>query len=350
VQVPGLLAHPPLPPLHKGGNRRAPAAAHLILARKKHPLLQRRGVTLVEVIVVICIIIVALLFLLMMIPQGREQARLLGCQKNLGQIGVALAMYDQLQRQLPAVGTLPGVDDDIGSTARSSGPLRSLLEALQQPDLSEMKDPQMPVPPRPGQVPTETRVPGFFCSSDPNALAGRFVAPVSYRATTGGSPAGDDGPFAIGQLIRLADVEAADGSGYTAGFSERLVGDHQSAHPSPWNYQVVPGPLSGSGCPATDDPAKWRGDAGATWSWSDYRHTLYNHALPLSSHHSCLAVDGKTAFMGASSGHVRGINLLLLDGRVSLVTRDIDLKVWKEFATIHRSEQAMPRRVADGPR
>ena len=68
--------------------------------------------------------------------------------------------------------------------------------------------------------------------------------------------------------------------------------------------------------------------------WSDYRHTLYNHALPLSSRHSCLAVDGKTAFMGASSGHVRGVNLLLLDGSVTLVTRDIDLKVWKEFARI----------------
>ncbi len=84
----------------------------------------------------------------------------------------------------------------------------SLLETLQLPDLSELKDPQSPVPPRPGQVPAEIRVPGFFCSSDPNATAGWFTAPISYRAATGGTPAGDDGPFAIGRVIRLQDIES----------------------------------------------------------------------------------------------------------------------------------------------
>ena len=54
-----------------------------------------RGVTLVEVIVVLAIVTIALLILLMMIPRGREQARLLACQKNLGQIGKALAIYHQ---------------------------------------------------------------------------------------------------------------------------------------------------------------------------------------------------------------------------------------------------------------
>ena len=48
----------------------------------------RRGITLLEVIVLIGIIVVVFLFLLMLIPRGREQARLTGCQKNLGQIGV----------------------------------------------------------------------------------------------------------------------------------------------------------------------------------------------------------------------------------------------------------------------
>lgn len=310
----------------------------------------RRGVTLVEVVVVFCILAVVFLFLLMMAPRGREQARLLGCQKNLGQIGIALAIYDQNYRQLPSVAVVAGIDD--GGRASSPGPLRSLLEALQLPDLSELKDPQSPVNPRPGQVPFDTRVPGFFCTSDPNTTDGSLTAPVSYRAATGGSPEGDDGPFAIGHVIRLRDVEAADGKGYTAGFSERLVGDHQQAHPANCNYQVVPGPLSGSGCPPADDPARWRGDAGSSWAWSDYRHTLYNHSLPLSHPHSCLAADGKTAFMGASSGHVRGVNVLMLDGRVDVVTRGIDLKVWKEFATIKTAAQGgpQPRLAADEDR
>ena len=135
-------------------------------------------------------------------------------------------------------------------------------------------------------------------------------------------------------MVRLQDVEAADGTSFTAGFSERFVGDHQTNHPAPCDYQVVQGPLKGSGCPVNDDTDGWRGDAGASWSWSDYRHTLYNHALPPCSRRSCVALDGKTAFMGASSGHVRGVNLLLLDGSVNLVTRDVDLNVWKAFATV----------------
>ena len=103
-----------------------------------------------------------------------------------------------------------------------------------------LEGPRTPSPPRPGPGPAETRVARYFCSSAPNALAGRFVAPVGYRAATGGSPAGDDGPFAIGRLVRLADVKATDGSSFTAGFSERLVGDHQSGHPAAWNYRTFP--------------------------------------------------------------------------------------------------------------
>ena len=144
---------------------------------------------------------------------------------------------------------------DNAEAAAGAGPLRALLEVLQLPDLTELKDPHVPVPPRPGQVPGETRVPGFFCSSDPNATDGWFTAPVSYRATTGGSTGGEDGPFAIGRRIGLREVEAADGTSFTSGFSERLVGDHQPNHPAPSNYQIIPGSLAGDACPATDDPA-----------------------------------------------------------------------------------------------
>jgi prepilin-type N-terminal cleavage/methylation domain-containing protein len=320
------------PPLVKRGKRTAIARLGSRRWQQEHAFSHRRGVTLVEVIVVIAVFVLVLLFLLMMAPRAREQARMASCTNNLRQIGVALAIYDQLHQQLPAINALSGIDEPSG--ASSPGPLRTLLETLQLPDLTEMKDPKSRPQPRPGEVPDERPVPGFICSSDPNATAGRFAAPISYRGTTGESPAGHDGLFAIDRVLRLPDVEAADGSSYTAAFSERLVGDHEPGHPTPYNYQVVPGPLAGPECPVTGDASVWRGDAGSSWRWSDFRHTLYNHALPLSSNHSCLAVDGKTAFMGASSGHVRGVNLLLLDGSVTLVTREIDPKVWQEYARI----------------
>jgi prepilin-type N-terminal cleavage/methylation domain-containing protein len=320
------------PPLHKGGKGTAPTSPWSGGRQQKRSHGQRKGVTLVEVIVVIAIIAMAFLFLLMMLPRGREQARIASCTNNLRQIGTALAIYDQLHQQLPAIAALSGIEGPDG--AKSPGPLRTLLETLQLPDLTELKDPNSLPQPRPGEVPEERAVPGFICSSDPNATAGWFAAPISYRATTGASPAGDDGLFAPGRVLRLRDIDASDGSSYTAAFSERLVGDHQPSHPAPCNYQVLPGPLAGSECPPPADASVWRGDAGSSWSWSDYRHTLYNHALPLSSNQSCVVVDGKTAFMGASSGHVRGVNLLLLDGSVTLVTREIDPRVWREYARI----------------
>jgi prepilin-type N-terminal cleavage/methylation domain-containing protein len=326
--------------IHLGSTLRVPLGPSLEDSPAPRRESRRRGVTLVEVIVVIAVIVLVFLFLLMLVPRGREQARLVSCSNNLGQIGMALAIYDQLHQQLPAIASLSGLDQS--GAARSPGPLRALLSALQLPDLTGLTDSKTPPLPRPGQVPGETPVPGFVCASDPNATAGWFAAPISYRASTGDSPAGDDGPFAIGHVLRLREIEAADGLSYTAAFSERLVGDHQPDHAAPCNYQVVPGPLAGAGCAPTDDPSGWRGDAGSSWRWADYRHTLYNHALPLSSHRSCLAGDGKTAFMGASSGHVRGVNLLLLDGSVTLVTREIDTRVWKDYARIDPLPREIP--------
>ncbi len=71
----------------------------------------------------------------------------------------------------------------------------------------------------------------------------------------------------------------------------------------------------------------------------DYRSTLYNHALPPDGQPSCIANDGQTAFMGASSGHTRGLNMLLLDGSVTLVVPTIDSKIWREFAAIRSGER-----------
>ncbi|MFI5457182.1 MAG: DUF1559 domain-containing protein [Isosphaerales bacterium] len=300
----------------------------------------RHGLTLVEVVVVLVIIALAALLLLMAVPQGREQARLVACQRNLGQIGHGLALYDQMHQKLPTVGDLAGLDEPRATP--SPGPLRTLLDTLQLPDLTELRDARTPPQARPGLVPGEMPVRGFICASDPNATAGRFAAPISYRASTGAGPSGNDGAFAPGHVLSLQEIEAGDGLSYTAAFSERLVGDNQPDHIMPFNYQVVRGLVSAAGCPTASDPSDWRGDAGSSWTSAGFRSTLYNHALPPNGHPSCLALDGKTAFMGASSGHVRGVNLLHCDGAVALVRASIDQKVWRELAKIGPAESREP--------
>ena len=96
-----------------------------------------------------------------------------------------------------------------------------------------------------------------------------------------------------------------------------------AGHETLSSYRIVPPPLSDAGCPSAPDEGGLRGDAGSSWIAADYRSTLYNHALTPNGRPSCIADDGRTAYMGASSGHVRGVNVLRLDGSVSLVVPTI---------------------------
>jgi hypothetical protein len=294
----------------------------------------RAGYTLFDLVVALFLAAIVLLFMLIAIPRGREQARLAACQKNLGQIGLALGLYDQSQGQLPSISALEPLDDSGRKEGR--GPLKIMLEALGQADFMSLA-PNSGLPRPTGPVPGEIAVPGFVCSSDPRATSGLFPAPISYRGSTGGDPLGKTGLFALGRRLTLTEIEDGQGSSYTASFSERLVGDGASGRGALGNFAEVVGPLPDKGCSPSwleGQSARWRGDAGATWVVAGYRCTLYNHAAPPNASLSCVAADGRSAFMGASSGHLRGVNLLMLDASVKLILPSIDAKVWKRFATV----------------
>jgi hypothetical protein len=287
-----------------------------------------RGVSAPEVIVLVLIAGLTALFLLVLLSRQRESARLAGCQQNLMEIGNALALRDGTARRLPTV--------DLGG----DGPLKTLLVDLGVPDLRGL-DPRRPPSGATSGPIAERPVLGFFCASDPNALAGLHPAPVSYRATTGDQPGGRNGAFAPGRRVSLAAIEAADGSSFTALFSERLVGDHRQGAPALWNYAVAAGTIPESGCP--DAPASaWQGDAGSSWVKANWRNTLYTHALTPDASPSCVADDGLTALLGASSGHTRGVNVLCADISVRTFTPRVDPRIWREWAAFHDPEMPTP--------
>jgi prepilin-type N-terminal cleavage/methylation domain-containing protein len=309
------------------------------LQRKTGNEVRRRGLSAVEVIVVLAIMALFALFVVMMLPRRRETARMVSCRRNLMQIGVALTLYDQARQFLP---TVPDLGD--AAAAGASGPLTALLLEFGLPDLTGLDDTRGRPPKQPNLTQEARRVPGFVCPSDPHAIAGLFPAPVNYRATTGDVPDGRDGAFAPGRRVSIKDVEATDGSGYTAAFSERLVGDNRPEHPAPYNNASVPGPLIDAGCPQAA-PTAWRGDAGSSWAISNWQSTLYNHALTPNAAPSCITSDQHAAFMGASSGHVDGVNVLVFDGSVRVFTPRVDPKVWREWATVPQ----VPREPSEGP-
>jgi hypothetical protein len=298
----------------------------------------RSGFTLTEFVIIFLIVTATGLILLVAISRAREQARMVNCRRNLSQVGFGIALYDQVRGKLPEVGSLVPLESPAAASPRS--PLELLLETLKLPDLTELADGTTMPNAQPGLIRGEIPIPGFVCPADRHASAEFFAAPISYRACTGDTPAGNNGAFAVGGSFGLKSIEARDGLGYTAAFSERLVGDGVANHIAPENYAVVAGPLSGAVCPEVVDPAAWRGDAGSFWTRADFRSTLYTHAFPPGSPHSAIARDGQTAFMGASSGHARGTHLLLLDSSVSLIRPTIEPSVWRQYATVDSASGA----------
>jgi prepilin-type processing-associated H-X9-DG protein len=305
----------------------------------KPSLRPRRGFGRAELIVVGGIVAAAGLLLILAMPGRRENARLLACQRNLGQIGLAVRVYTQATR-----GRLPTVPADLG---RPPSPLGAMLERLGDSDFSALRPDRPPTVLGDGTPAVERRIGGFICPSDPNATAGLFPAPVSYRANAGDDPEGLNGPFAPGRSIRLEEIEAADGSAYTAAFCERLVGDGRQA-PALWNYARVSGPVAASGGP---DPAPdaWRGDAGSTWISASWVSTLYNHTQTPGSGVSLVADDGRSARMGASSGHAGRVHVLLLDGSVRPYLTQTDLRIWKALGNTHDAPPSVPGPVEVEP-
>lgn len=306
---------------------------HISLIRPYVPLLfdrprTRRGAGLVEILVVIVVVSILSLLLMLGLTRSREVARSVTCSRNLQQIGLAIELYHQSGQQLPYIASLNG------TTGSTSGPLALMLEQLGLNEVTGIDErvASADLPP-PTEPISERYLPEFVCPSDPIATSRVFPAPISYRANTGDRVDGGFGPFAPGASITLDEVEAHHGASYTVAFSERLVGTDGSSNERLRDYQVVPAPVSNSGCPELPNDSALQTDAGQSWLELGWRSTLYSHASRPQAPRSCIASDGRTALMGASSGHVEGVRVLFLDGSVRIYATTVAPPVWAALGT-----------------
>jgi prepilin-type N-terminal cleavage/methylation domain-containing protein len=312
-------------------------------------MVRRSAFTLIELLVVIAIIAILIGLLVPAVQKVREAAARTQCMNNLKQIGLALHNYHDVYKKLP-----PGRDSFELSTHSY------LLPYLEQQNVYRTIDFNAAFDDPSNAFARAVQIPIFLCPSDPQiAQVPAGWAGNNYRANQGsgilwGLPSTNpadpnfnfpapNGPFFLNSKVTLPGI--TDGTSNTAAFSEHVQGDFSNAvateqadtfwpqtYPSTLDQAVIM-------CQAINPSnlAYQRvSDVGAPWLQGYHSTTVYFH-VGLPGTRSCMYPPGRIATT-ANSGHAAGVNLLLCDGSVRLVTNSIDLGTWRALGTRNGGE------------
>jgi prepilin-type N-terminal cleavage/methylation domain-containing protein/prepilin-type processing-associated H-X9-DG protein len=349
-----------------------------------------RGVTLIELMVVIAIIFILMCLFLPAVRSGREQARRPQCVNNLKQIGLAIHNYISSNDVLPPAGLHNGAATDHGGHGASTASVHVRLLGFMEAN-SLFNGYNFWVGDKGSAGDTfnatfmSTVVYSYLCPSDPNpgyagpwkTTAGSTFAEVgntnypicggANRRNYGGKRNGvayymngdslPAGPGSVGGTVSLRAI--TDGTSNTACFSEWVKGS-SGANLAGFNRVYTTLNSYSNGGPAADIAA-CRG-AAQTSFW-DYKGEFWSHqdtGLGGAYYHittpnmAACVVQGQFAknspdvatpggnhidsFIGPSSFHAGGVNLLMMDGSIKFIKDGVNPTVWNAMATIRGNE------------
>ena len=352
------------------------------------PAAMRRGFTLVELMVVIAVVGTLVGLLLPAVQSARESARRMSCGNNLRQCGIALLGFES------ARGSFPPTDIRTGSTAGWSVHAR-LLPYAEERTLSDQFDfKQTPFTgPYTGQVPAPafaalfaTPIPLLLCASDPappvQRSNGYDYGGNNYMVSFGSGTANGDGSFywdfsrptdgIVYENSRVRVKHVTDGVSKTVVASEavRSIGN-DTAFPAgspprfPYQYTfngsgdfTAGPPLTLTSNPTTPTTAvvdalvaawstksvTWRGGSsaamrgrGLAWAATTQGNSLTNGFLPPNSRIPDYVVHW-SGFFGPKSWHSGGANVLFGDGRVQLLSEEMDTATIRALHSINGGE------------
>ena len=273
---------------------------------------RKTGFTLIELLVVIAIIGILISLLLPAVQFARESARAASCWNNQKQLGVALHMFNDTHRRLPAGWT--GTDPDAGW-----GWCSEILPQLEQNDLWVKIRRDLPIDDPLNKQFRETPLPILLCPSDTvkttftiygglgdvefgNMDAGTPLFELSRSNYVGvfgteeieDAPDAGNGTFFFNSQLSLSDLH--DGLSNTL-----MVGERQSR-------------LGGS---------TWTGVIGAANNGKARIVGIGDHTPNHKDHH----------FDDFTSRHPSGVHFLLGDGSVKRLNDSIELGVYKALIT-----------------
>lgn len=315
----------------------------------------RSGWTLIELLIVIGICGLLLSLLLPAVQSSREAARRLQCSNNIKQIGMATHLY------LTKYGVYPSPN---GFTATPGTPGRPewmyslfsrVLTDLDQARLFDSINFAVPLA-DPYAIPTtddrnarnatamSRALNVLLCPADGPSDPGAWTGGTNYRANLGTERwwVSTDGPFSQ-VLSGLSPAAIRDGSGNTAGFSEKLRGHVHTDKIAPRTDMIV-GPAGGSsaiearlacqrGRPL---PIKSFSATGLTWMVGTLGQANYNHTLEPNStipDCACPKTNANCGLVGARSNHPGGVNVGFMDGSVRFLSQTIQLEAWRALGS-----------------
>jgi prepilin-type N-terminal cleavage/methylation domain-containing protein/prepilin-type processing-associated H-X9-DG protein len=300
----------------------------------------RRGFTLVELLVVIAIIGILVALLLPAVQAAREAARRSQCGNHLKQIGIALHNYHDVQRSFPPGSIFLGVccsDESYTSWTISILPYLEQGALYEQYHQTETNESVL------NQLVREHYVPVYVCPSEPDTRT--LSEPES-------GPAND-----LNLLYRPGSYRGvggrSDGSGWWDNFPQ-----HQSL-PRSWRgpLHVVDGRLTTetfASCTDGTSNTLFVGEYGTRTRtrrrtyWA-YSYSSYNKSdvVPesrtlLADFDRCAAIGGLGGLQACSRGwgsfHPGVLQYLMCDGSVRTVSRNVDMLLLAEAATVSGSE------------
>lgn len=318
--------------------------------RLPNPLKGRNAFTLIEMLVVIAIVTILGALVLAALGRARERSRVIQCQNNLHQLGVALSSFYSSQQHFPPA--------DMPVEHLSTHFM--LLDYLDYTPITSKVRREKPLGPTWDWPDPPIAMPLFRCPSDwpregannyrVNLGSGHYFWPP-LPGLVGSYPDGGNGAFTI--IRGQGGGGITDGVSYTAAICEKLIGDHNDAvfdaRRDFW-YAGVAGPdyptteelLSTCANPPGAHPphASYGGDS---WLYAGFWTTWYNHVrTPNSGGLECTTASLAEADIrhaadqgpfGASSNHSGGVNLLLLGGSCRFVSNNVDLRTWRALGT-----------------